>query len=329
MPQLVPDRSPLRLRIAAACLVYRGPSSRRAASSRQPSADKGLSRLRQLLLRFPAVRDRVCRLRARSHRGRGAPAHHARADRRAAAAEYTLAFIGRGRFQDVTDTLKTVTESSDTDDIVRRQLATSVRAGLLRFLTREAVPPGLAIEVKLGSEQQRPAVAGDRWNNWVFSLEGSASFDGEESSRDRQLGLSASADRITPDWKITFGGRDRSRDRGVRPRRGGARQGGTPRAGLQLARRQGARRALVARRAGRDRVVHVRQHRARRRRGAGRRVQLLSVLDVHAAAAASAVCGRRQPVPVLRGDALRQARGDAAEPRAVADARAARAVGLD
>jgi hypothetical protein len=120
-------------------------------------------------------------------------------------AEHTLAFIGGGRFQGVTHTLKTVTESSDTDDIIRRQLATSARAGLLYFLTRDAVPPGLAIEVKLGSEEQRPAVAGDRWNNWVFSLEGSASFDGEESSRDRQLGLSASADRITPDWKITFG----------------------------------------------------------------------------------------------------------------------------
>ncbi len=119
--------------------------------------------------------------------------------------EYTLAFMGRGRLADVTETLKTVTESSDTDDIVRRQLANSVRAGLLRFLTRETVPPQLAIEVKLGTEQQRPAVAGDRWDNWVFSVEGSAAFQGEESSRTRELGLSASADRITPNWKITFG----------------------------------------------------------------------------------------------------------------------------
>jgi hypothetical protein len=119
--------------------------------------------------------------------------------------EYTLAFMGRGRFADVTETLKTVTESSDTDDIVRRQLANSVRAGLLRFLTRDAVPPRLAIEVKLGTEQQRPAVAGDRWNNWVFSIEGSAQFEGEESNRTRELGVSASADRITPNWKITFG----------------------------------------------------------------------------------------------------------------------------
>lgn len=119
--------------------------------------------------------------------------------------EYTLSFIGRGRFDGTTETFKTVTESSDTDDIIRRQLATAIRAGLLRFLTREAVPPGLSIDVKLGSEQERPAVTGDKWDNWVFSLRGSASFAGEESSSERQLGASVSADRITPDWKITLG----------------------------------------------------------------------------------------------------------------------------
>ena len=120
--------------------------------------------------------------------------------------EYTIAFIGAGRFETLAETLKTVTTSSDADDTIRRQLATAVRVGLLRFLTHEAVPPALDVTVRLGSEAQRPAVAGDRWNNWVFSLRGGASFDGEESSRERQIGASVSADRITPDWKITLGG---------------------------------------------------------------------------------------------------------------------------
>lgn len=120
--------------------------------------------------------------------------------------EYTVAFIGAGRFETLADTLKTVATNSDTDDTIRRQLATTVRVGLLRFLTREAVPPALDVRVQLGSEHQRPAVAGDRWNNWVFSLRGSASFDGEESRLERQLGARLSADRITPDWKTTLGG---------------------------------------------------------------------------------------------------------------------------
>jgi hypothetical protein len=120
--------------------------------------------------------------------------------------EFALAFIGRGRFDGVGETLKTVTENAATDDTIRRQIATAVRAGLLRYLTRDAVPPGLALEVKLGTEKDRPAVVGDRWDNWVFSLQGSAAFEGEESNRQRQIGVSVSADRITPDWKITLGG---------------------------------------------------------------------------------------------------------------------------
>ena len=119
--------------------------------------------------------------------------------------EYTLDFTGRQQFAKTSHTLRTVTTSSDTDDVIRRQLAASIRVGLLRVLTDDAVPPELQVAVRLGSEEQRPAVAGDRWNNWVFSVRGSASFQGEESSNQRQIGASFSADRITPDWKITLG----------------------------------------------------------------------------------------------------------------------------
>jgi hypothetical protein len=120
--------------------------------------------------------------------------------------EYSVSFIGLGSFQGMDQALKTVSASSDTDDTIRRQLATTLRIGLLPYLARRGVPQGLEVDVKLGTEQARPAVAGDRWNNWVFSLQGQAGFDGEESSREVNLGASVSADRITPDWKITLGG---------------------------------------------------------------------------------------------------------------------------
>jgi hypothetical protein len=119
--------------------------------------------------------------------------------------EYTVAFIGTGARQGVDYTLRTLTTRDDPEDVVRRQLATTLRIGLLNYITRTGVPKGLEVSVKLGSEDQRPAVTGDRWNNWVFSVRGSASFQGEESSRQQRVGASISADRITPDWKITFG----------------------------------------------------------------------------------------------------------------------------
>jgi hypothetical protein len=119
--------------------------------------------------------------------------------------EFTLAFLGGTRFPQASETVKTVTGSSDTDDVARRQIATAVRVGLLRFVAREAIPPELAVTVRLGSDSDRTAAENDRWNNWVFSLRGSASFDGQESSRERRLSGRIGADRITPDWKITLG----------------------------------------------------------------------------------------------------------------------------
>jgi hypothetical protein len=98
-----------------------------------------------------------------------------------------------------------VTTSSDPEDVVRRQLANALRIGLLSYVARTGVPQQLDVSVRLGTEDRRPAVVGDRWNNWVFSLRGSASFEGEESSRERQIGGQIGADRITPEWKITFG----------------------------------------------------------------------------------------------------------------------------
>jgi hypothetical protein len=119
--------------------------------------------------------------------------------------EYTVAFIGEGTYQGTNHTLKAITTQSDSEDVVRRQLATTLRIGLLNYVARAGVPPQLGVTVRLGTEDARPAMTGDRWNNWVFSLQGSGSFEGEESSRQMQLGASVGADRVTPDWKITFG----------------------------------------------------------------------------------------------------------------------------
>jgi len=119
--------------------------------------------------------------------------------------EYTAEFIGSGRFDGTTRTLKANTTTSDSEDTIRRQIANMVRLGLLAFVTAEGVPSTMRLQVELGSEQVRPAVAGDRWDNWVFSLRGSAAVDAEESQRQTQVSGAVSADRITPDWKITLG----------------------------------------------------------------------------------------------------------------------------
>jgi hypothetical protein len=120
--------------------------------------------------------------------------------------EYVVAFIGLGARAGLDSTLKAVTGIGDPEDIRRRQLLTTLQIGLLSYMAAEGVPQQLSVDVEF-----EPAAAGapagrtDPWNSWVFSLRGSGSMSGEESNREREVSVELSADRITPDWKTTFG----------------------------------------------------------------------------------------------------------------------------
>jgi hypothetical protein len=119
--------------------------------------------------------------------------------------EYVLSFNGRGPFQDQNTTLKAITQTGDPEDVQRRHLLTTLHIGLLSYLARSGVPQQLQLEVQLGQAKQTAAGRSDRWNSWVFSVRGSASFSGEESNKQREMSVELSADRITHNWKTTFG----------------------------------------------------------------------------------------------------------------------------
>ncbi len=132
--------------------------------------------------------------------------------------EYALAFTGEGRRAGSNQSLKAITGTGDPEDVIRRQLLTTLRIGLLQYLAIDGAPARLQVEVELPA-----AAAGDTaprrdpWNNWVFSLRGSAEANAEESTKDRQISGSFSADRITPELEADLRDRVRSRNRGVRP----------------------------------------------------------------------------------------------------------------
>ena len=120
--------------------------------------------------------------------------------------EYTLSFIGLQQLADRKRTMTMTIEQSDSEDRRRQRLATVLTIGLLDFVAARGLPTGLAVSVEAGATTTRAStLAADPWHHWIFSLRGDAEFNAEESTRELNLGLSASADRITPEWKITVG----------------------------------------------------------------------------------------------------------------------------
>jgi hypothetical protein len=121
--------------------------------------------------------------------------------------EFTLTFIGQGRFQGTTRAMKVVVDPGESEDRERRQLASALTTGLLTFLTADSLPRGLEVTATV-DESNKPTTntAGtDPWKQWLFSTNGYFNADAEESTSERNWGVSIGADRITPQWKLSFG----------------------------------------------------------------------------------------------------------------------------
>jgi hypothetical protein len=119
--------------------------------------------------------------------------------------ERAVALIGLGRFKGLDFKLRALSQSGDTEDTQRQRLATAITIGVLNYLSSDGVGAGLTVAVEQTAQAGQAGPAADPWNFWVMSVQGSIAMTGEESSRDLDLGAEVAADRITDDWKITFG----------------------------------------------------------------------------------------------------------------------------
>jgi hypothetical protein len=120
--------------------------------------------------------------------------------------EYTIKFIGLGQFAKVEQTLKHVSASTATADEIRRGIAEVLKRGLVRYVSE--TPLAGRLKISFGDAAAGPAGAGDPkkdpWNLWVFRTGFSGSLNGEQSTKYRSFRSSASANRTTDDWRLSF-----------------------------------------------------------------------------------------------------------------------------
>lgn len=123
---------------------------------------------------------------------------------------YTLAFLGHGRFEALSDTLTVSSVGSDTGNEQREKLTRMIAVGLTPFLARTALAGRLRIGVdRNGGATEQSVPDEDPWNAWIFSLGYSGSFDSEESTTQFSSRGDVWANRTTETWKIRLGSRVR------------------------------------------------------------------------------------------------------------------------
>jgi hypothetical protein len=118
--------------------------------------------------------------------------------------DWTLKFIGLGRFAGMEDTLHYLSSRDDTDDVERRGFARYLKLGLMRFVAQTPLAERLQITMPEGSAAQGAAArpVRDPWNFWVFRTSMNGFSNGERSSGFFDFWGTFSANRTTEQWKI-------------------------------------------------------------------------------------------------------------------------------
>jgi hypothetical protein len=126
--------------------------------------------------------------------------------------EWTLKFIGIGRFAGQDRTLMFTTAHDATSDDRRKEFARVFRLGSVGYAADTLAAPKLDVTFTAPEGAAAAPQARDPWNFWVFRINAGGNADGEKTSQSRSYRFSFSATRTTEQWKINLsGGRDTSR----------------------------------------------------------------------------------------------------------------------
>jgi Protein of unknown function, DUF481 len=124
--------------------------------------------------------------------------------------QFTLKFIGIGRFQGQDQTLTYNSPQTATDDERRAGFAERFRVGLVRYAVDSSIADRL--RVTFAKDEGAKTAQHDPWDYWVFRIGASGDVNGEELSSGRSFRGSFSANRTTDAWRLSFQGSGNYRD---------------------------------------------------------------------------------------------------------------------
>ena len=112
--------------------------------------------------------------------------------------EYTLKFIGLGRFANVEQALKYFSTNTSTSDEIRNGISEVLKRGLVRYVAETPLASQLKISYAGAAKTEAaPDRTKDPWNLWVFRAGVGGNLSGEQSTDYHSVRGSASATRTT------------------------------------------------------------------------------------------------------------------------------------
>ncbi|NVO02774.1 MAG: hypothetical protein HXX09_08695 [Bacteroidetes bacterium] len=118
--------------------------------------------------------------------------------------EFDFTFIGKKELKGMNDTIKQATSVNNTQDENRIEIVRILKMGLMRYVMK--TPSNKLIEIKSNLPESANEKVQDKWKSWVYNLNISGYGNGQKNYTQLEFYSSASARKVTPDWKINFSG---------------------------------------------------------------------------------------------------------------------------
>lgn len=117
--------------------------------------------------------------------------------------QFTINFIGQHQFDGQKNILTYTSKQTDTEDIIRKELAKHFTFGLMPFVSQSPVIDQIKINYQKPEIKQAASNSiDDPWDYWTFRTRISGYMNGEKSYKYNYLNSSISANRVTEAWKF-------------------------------------------------------------------------------------------------------------------------------
>lgn len=113
----------------------------------------------------------------------------------------TFFFLGQKEFKGQADTLNFSVTADATSDEIRSKQLNLIRLGLVRYAAKTPMIDRITVSFEENDDEESVT---DRWNSWVFEIDGSAYFNGEQSYSYFSSYNSIGVQRVTDDLKVEF-----------------------------------------------------------------------------------------------------------------------------
>ena len=117
--------------------------------------------------------------------------------------EYNMQFIGKGRFKNLSDTLKFALPPNSTNEEIRDAQIEKIKIGLTPFILKTPYVDKLTISYNSdNNNEEKKEIIEDKWKSWVAEISTSGYANGEDTYLNYNTWSSVGITKVTPDIKI-------------------------------------------------------------------------------------------------------------------------------